>query len=84
MNVVLIQTPNLVVFLHLFAFVGATLLQRIQQFSLDAPKSCRKFQIDIKNFVSLLCQLTVVQRRSLLLHVTRYFVHVNQVLLDLR
>lgn len=39
MNVVFIQTSNLVVFLHLFALVGATLLQRIQQFSLDATKS---------------------------------------------
>lgn len=39
MNIVLVQTPNFVVFLHLFAFIRTTLLQRIQQLSLNATKS---------------------------------------------
>lgn len=40
MNVVLVQTSDLVIFLHLFAFIGFTLLQCIQQLTLDASKSC--------------------------------------------
>lgn len=38
-NVVLVQPPDFVIFLHLFAFVGAALLQRVQQLAFDATKS---------------------------------------------
>lgn len=41
-DVVLAQTSDFVVFLHLFAFIRSTLLQRIQQLSFDATKSCRE------------------------------------------
>lgn len=41
MNVVLVKTSDFVVFLHVFAFGAATLLQCIQQFSLDAAKTCK-------------------------------------------
>lgn len=39
MNVIFVQPPDFVIFLHLFAFVGAALLQCVQQLSLDATKS---------------------------------------------
>lgn len=50
MNGVLVETSDFVVFLHLFTFVRSTLLQSIQQLSLDAPQSYGN-EVKISNFV---------------------------------
>lgn len=86
MNGVLVESADIVVLLHLLAFAGATLLQCNQQLSLGATQSYNSNgslnNCSIRDVHSV--QLTVIQLRSLLLHITRDFIHVNQVLLDLR
>lgn len=46
MNVVLIETTDFVVFLHLFALIGAALLKSNQQLTFDSTKSCKAKSVE--------------------------------------